>query len=261
MGDTLTREEEQDLFKEITDRMTGAVRSSVTPLVSYREDYVRLAGTGTFLNVGGQLIILTCAHVVDAGGTDFGFFGSNRAIPGGHDVVRADRLDAALLRIPEFVWTREPHDASIIPAEYLAKKHDHVENELFFLSGFAGENSNYGFGSTNGTATCYCTQINKEAPVEPNFFSLHWKPGELNTTPATDPEVARYIKTEDPHGFSGALVWNTNFIRAYNEGREWSARDARITGLITSWDMATESIVARRIEAVSEWLSKAATPA
>jgi hypothetical protein len=260
VGKTLTPEEEQELFKVITDRMTAAVRSSVTPLMSESQDHVRLEGSGTYLNVAGQLIILTCAHVTDAGGTDFGFFGSSRVIPGGADVVRADKLDAAFLRIPAFVWTCEPHDASIIPVEYMAKRHDYVENELFFLIGFAGENSNFAFESMQGTATCYCTQINKEAPVEPNFFSLYWRPGTLNTTPATDPEVAKYIRTDDPHGFSGAVVWNTNFIRAYKEGREWSPHDARITGLVTSWDMATESIVARRIEGIHEWLFNATIP-
>lgn len=257
MSEKLSAEEVQSLFKQVTDVMIGAVRSSATALISENEAHVRLQGSGTFVNIKGRRVILTCAHVTDAGGTDFGFFGSRRMIPGERDVVRAEKYDAAFINVAPEVWQREPHDATAIPVSCFADRHEPVENELFFMMGFAGENSHFAFESMQGTATCYCTQINKDVPSEERFFSLYWKPGKIEPTGGTDPELAKYIKTEDPRGFSGAAVWNTGFIRAYHEGRVWSPDDARITGLVTRWDMATESLVARRIEDVREWVSSA----
>ena len=254
MSEFLTAEEEQTLFKIVTDMMIQAVRPSATALVSENDDVVRLEGSGTFISVADRLIVLTCAHVTNCGGTDYGFYGSTRMFSGKGSVIQSSRIDVALIEVPFEVWRDNAADTVAIPMESLADSHDRVDNELFFMTGFAGENSRFAFESIEGTATGYCTQINRDAPAERHFFSLYWKPGFIQPTPGTDLGVAKYTKAEDPRGFSGACVWDTGFIRAYQAGRPWAPTDARVAGLVTSWDMTTESLVARRIEDVRAWI-------
>lgn len=253
-GEFLTADEFNEMTTAVTDAMVAAFRTTTTPLSSSDEDFVRLVGTGTFFGIDGLRVILTCRHVVIDGGVEYGFFGSPEIFVAGNQVVTADNLDSALINIPDFIWDRQSHQAHLLSRAAFAQKHDPVENEVFFVCGFASENSHFGFGQLVSTATGYGVQINKAAAFEDRFFYLTWRPGEHLVTPETDPGVARDSRAEEPHGFSGAVVWDTGFVRAYSAERDWTPADARITGLITSWDQRSHSLVARRIEDVLLWM-------
>jgi hypothetical protein len=70
--------------------------------------------------------------------------------------------------------------------------------------------------------------------------------------PKTCPASATH---EDPHGFSGSLVWNTQYVEKSATGAEWSPDDAVITGLLQWHIPERKTVVALRVEHIRTWLS------
>lgn len=155
-------------------------------------------------------------------------------------------IDPAVWHLPAL----QPHEAGAVPESRLAAAHAPVDNELLFFKGFAGEGSKFLFNTLLAGSTSY---TGKAVPLpmgwgdERFHFAIDYRP-DLATS--LDPGYG----LPQPKGFSGSLVWNTNFVRAVTTGHEWKPEYAEVTGIVWGWPSSAACIIATRIEYVRSFL-------
>jgi hypothetical protein len=89
--------------------------------------------------------------------------------------------------------------------------------------------------------------------LHPNYFLLIYSPEKAQWV---DP--GNKVGLSDPHGLSGALVWNTRRIECLAQNKEWTPDLAQVTGLLCRWDSPTSTVMAVRIEVVLDFLMRRA---
>jgi len=138
-----------------------------------------------------------------------------------------------------------------LPVERLALRHEPVTEEFLFTMGYSGERSYFSpsLGTLFTIGTPYVTQESKTPPqwLHKMSFAMPYAPAQARSL---DPKSKGL---PDPHGFSGAPVWDTKFRQCSLENRRWQAEYSRITGIVFSWDSSTAHIIAIRIEYVREF--------
>lgn len=151
--------------------MQSFVAPYVTPISKViSDDEGRLLGTGSYIEMLGQRLLITNEHNVKAlethslglqlHGND-GVFKLHNSAPG-----LALPVDCAYSLISDHIWSTQaelqPHQARAVPGSRIAIAHMPVENELLFFRGYAGENSKFYFDTLLSTATSYLT---RETPL------------------------------------------------------------------------------------------------
>lgn len=243
---------------QVTDAMSEWVRSTLTPLSSSsQEDGAILRGTGSFIRFDGMMFILTCKHVANQGAEDFGFYGDDDVCKLKDSWIRAPgALDAAIMPVPEGVSNLHSHKAKWVDFSEFAEKFEPTQREILFFHGFARENAMFvrslDYHFMNGLG--YSTQQNEAFQREDRFFYLHWNPTKTQSTRGTTEEATKKVKHDSADGYSGSLVWDTGYVRARQEGRDWDPEQARVCGQLVTWDSPNVQLVARRIEDVNKWL-------
>jgi hypothetical protein len=163
-------------------------------------------------------------------------------------------VDAAFAVIDDAAWRARSHPAQPVPYSRFASRHAPADRaEILFFRGFSGENARYAFGlhQTNGTG--YATQ-EKEDSGDAQIFELFWEPENIDLTSQTSPEAAAEMKFEEANGFSGSLVWNTQYVEVTRQGDRWTPEHAVVTGLLRRWDKDTRTLLAWRVEHLRAWL-------
>jgi len=234
--------------------MTQAVEPTIASISRpVAIDEGELVGTGTYLGLLGQPYLLTNEHVAR-----FQRINGLGHLPrqGGdyHRIANPFQcvpkpLDAALARMDQ--GTFQVGDRHCVAPEYIAERFDTPENELLFLIGFPGELSRMSAfaGGLLSRAVPYLTrQASLPAGYDsPTSFALHYpydkllikSDGKSGTLP-------------DPPGLSGSAVWATGVIATGM--KNWSPSQARIVGLVHSWELDNHTLVATKIEFIREFL-------
>lgn len=248
----------ESTIEEVTEAMRNHVRPFVTPLSMDRpmSNKVTLEGTGSYVLLGGNRVVITCEHVAKRGDLNLGFYGSPDVFGyRGPWFMDPPPVDLALAPVTDAVWAKTPHQAATIPYERFAERHAISERaELLFFLGFAGENSAYGFGHFESPGSAYLSQEKTETG-NAKYFEMFWKPKDIQYTADTTPEEQARVKHGDARGLSGTLVWNTRFVEVSSAGRDWSPNDAVVTGMVQRWDDVTETLLVHRVEHIRTWIS------
>jgi hypothetical protein len=220
-----------------------------------------LLGTGSYVMLGGYRIILTCEHVARIGEVNCGLYGDDEAFGyRGHWFAEPEPVDLALAPAADSMWLKNRHQAGAIPIDRFAQKHVICDPaELLFFLGFAGENSNYGFGVFSPTGSAYMSQ-EKTGTGDENHFEMFWQPKETQYSADTTEEERELARHEDARGFSGSLVWNTRYFDVTRAGTQWRPADAVITGMVQRWDMASQTLLVYRVEHIRKWLQEDTAP-
>lgn len=241
--------------RAVTQQMLAHTRPFVTALGSPTQSTVRLVGTGSYIQVEEHRLLVTCEHVARIQPMHYRFWGSKDVFEHtGPWCLERHPFDAACARLSDKGWEACEYSADAVPYGRFAKKHQIIEQaELLFFRGFSGENADYGFGihQTNGTG--YCSQ-EKAFSGDRQLFELFWEPQRTEIAADVSEKAEVEIKYEDAHGFSGSLVWNTRYLETRNKGREWSPKDAVITGLLRRWAPDTRTLLVWRVEHFRAWL-------
>ena len=242
----------------VTESMKAHTRAFVSPLSTENEREVRHVGTGSFLCLGARRMLLTCEHVATEGPINFSLHGSGNVFSATSPFCEEKLLDVAFVPVSDAVWAACEHEAKGIPAERVAGKHQpSCREEMFFFHGFAGENSHYGFGTMESTASAYVTQQSADALEEGRIFELFWEPQETTFVESASVEVRKTVRITDPGGFSGSIVWNTRYREVTLAGQCWTPQHAVISGLLKRWDTATKTLLVTRIEHLRDFLQAA----
>ncbi len=166
-----------------------------------------------------------------------------------------DPLDAAFAPITDVAWNVIQHDAASVPYERFGVKH-HVadRSELLFLRGYARENAHYGLGIHEANGSGYCCQEKVIPGPDPKIFEIFWEPDKTEFTDGTSAQSRANMRFEDPHGFSGSLVWNSRYIERTTAGETWTPEDAVVTGLLRRFDPSSKTLLVLRIEHLRTWI-------
>jgi hypothetical protein len=209
----MTPSEWKKICNNVTDAMVNHTRPFVTPLSTSDNENVRLVGSGSYVKVGNHRILLTCEHVARVTPMEYRFNGSDSVFRHSRSITMEKfPIDAAFATISDVAWNKEQHKGMEIPYEKFSLNHRVADrSELLFFRGYAGENARYGFDihETNGSG--YCSQEKVVCEPDQRMFEIFWEHEKIEFTESTPQENRANIKHEDPHGFSGSLVWNTRY--------------------------------------------------
>jgi hypothetical protein len=213
-------------------------------------------GSGLYLALRKAVYLLTNEHVAR----------SIKVHPLGHQLaaneyavrvsnavqVARSPYDLAVTRIDPQTWSDAKNQRLALPIERVALKHEPVDEEFLFTMGYSDERSYFSptLETLFSRGTPYLTQASKAPPawLSDMCFAMPYAP---DLARSMDPK-GRGLP--NPHGLSGAPVWDTNFRRCNLEPRPWKAEYAQVTGVVFSWDPSTAHVIAIRVEYVREFL-------
>ncbi|MDX7900127.1 hypothetical protein [Aeromonas media] len=238
-----------------------------------------LHGTGSYFEVDGNIFLLTCEHVgkfITDAELCASFNGSEAAfsLPNTFSSLLYP-ADIAITAITKNTWESIPHSARTIPYAHFAEKHDPIDNELMYVSGYPGELSRVwpamnpeSVDDVDGAGIQYCTAISLICEINDVFDHVM---NQDNPQPLEDmhfllpytPEFATYMNDERDNilprapGLSGSLVWNTRYREIKRAGGIWKPSDARVTGII--WGNSTKAgvLVATPVEYIRQLIELA----
>lgn len=216
-----------------------------------------MGGSGTYVETpqANKPVVLTCEHVMCLQPQKHWPDGTPEPVVLSGQVF-SDRhpKDAAILRFYETDWL-ELANARAVPFDRFAAKHAPVADEVLFFYGVAGENTRSAYGYQR-LSTGYSTQ-EKRNTGDDEIFEMFWEPEHIEVSSQAPAEVRADIKSDDPGGFSGSVVWNTRFVELGCDLSHWSPADAVVTGLLRRWDPNSRTLLVWRAEHLTSWLPSA----
>lgn len=121
-----------------------------------------------------------------------------------------------------------------------------MRTELLTFAGFAGDNTNFVYGTLQAEATC-STSREVSLPEDDERFDARFHFG-LDYRPDRATRVSGNKDLPRPPGLSGSTVWNTGVVEAKRKGISWTPDFARVTGVIWGWPSNHGCLVATRGE-------------
>lgn len=254
-----TEDEWNAALPDVVRRMTDFLGPYRTPVYEDCGSYGKGWGSGSYIQLGSQIFILTNEHVsqVRSAGKllTYQFFGQDdiRRIVGSHLEYPAP-IDLGLLPVDGAAWLDPDNSSKAIEIEQIAFAHMPVPGELLTFTGFAGDKVDFYFDTLCAEGTCYTAREIKlphHADIDPRFhFGMDYRPN-LSTT------ILGTSGLPSPPGLSGSTIWNTAFVEAKMRGLEWTPEMARVTGIVWGWPSSDGCLVATRVEYLRAFLLNA----
>ncbi|WP_316173350.1 MULTISPECIES: hypothetical protein [unclassified Bradyrhizobium] len=247
---------DEDLHK-VMRRMLDSSSCFTTPIsISLNNDMTgKHLGTGSFVDIGPIAVLLSCEHVLGFRRTNrlaHRFLGRDHYfLIDGAGAYAPEPVDAAVAVVSREAFEEPWCRSRAIPLDRFAAKHDPEPDEIFFVHGFAVENSQFVYDTLRTDGTAYlCREV--PLPGDPRMipevhFALEYR-RDIAVRSFGDHDLP------DPHGMSGSVVWNTKYRQCAVEKREWSPDQAVVTGLLWAWPHESR-IIATRVEYLREFFS------
>ena len=210
-----------------------------------------LAGSGCFIRFNNSTYGLTAGHVLaerHAHGEVLVHSVGNGEPPEVivHPIFESQRgADLSCFKIAD---KAVPRLLGCVATEALVG-YELIADEVLFLQGFSGVKSH---GLSDGHYSEALPYASREGRSTYEWFdpALHIAV-RYSAEGATDAKARRaWLPTA--HGFSGCLLWNTNRMA---KGAEWTPADARVIGVVTTWDQDGQSLIAIRSHVVCTFLA------
>ncbi|MCK1394308.1 hypothetical protein [Bradyrhizobium sp. 1] len=240
--------------------MYEAVSNFTVPIaLSMNDKGGKHLGTGSFVGLGGTTALVSCEHVLGKRKNNIlthWVRDQDRYIAiDGPEAYIVEPIDAAAAGISPVLWDEHWRKSDAIPEDRLAIVHDAVPNELFFVFGFAEENSEFFFDTLRVDGTAYLCREAK-LPSQPRLDQqIHFEL-EYNRDLAT--KVFGDHDLPNPSGMSGSLVWNTRFMECAMVGKDWTPGYSDVAGMVWFWN-ENDVIAATRVEYIRSFLLRVAT--
>lgn len=254
-----TEAEWQDALPTVARSMTNLLSAHRAPIFKDHVDYGEGWGSGSFLQLGHRVFVLTNEHVSSARTPNQPLSSQLYQqediwqFSGDHIGCRWP-FDLALLPVPDAMWATE-HGSLAINVEQITMAHNPVEGELLAFTGFAGERVQFHFGTLFSEAIC-STARETTLPADDRFCSrFHFG---IDYRPDLAEDVIGSKGLPLPPGLSGSTVWDTRFVATKMAGQEWTPELARVTGVVWGWPSDHGCLVASRAEYVRSFLLGAA---
>lgn len=206
-------------------------------------------GTGTIIELGGRVLLVTAEHVISQieakGYLGVAFSnGNNKAYtcaPG--PFIKHPPIDVAFVCIPRPELPAS--DRLVCPERLIGRSSTGVEKDLLFIDGFPGNDSKFwqllkGIRSKTFTFAAYAG-VSKWAAFDPAIhFAIRFEPNHCIGIDGKSADMPI-----PPDGLSGTAVWN---MRRKEVGPNWTPEDGRVVGIVQRWDPDGQCLIATRIE-------------
>lgn len=231
--------------------MTEFIKPYVTPISrALSQDEGEHLGSGSYFELENKKYIITNEHVakyLNMNSLTHQFWGNENIFRLINPLIAVPYpTDVAISKIEEKIWSFCEHKALAIPSNIFEQKHNPLQGEFLFWSGYSGERAKFIFGHMVSRGTPYLTQEcnfpNDFDDANPKFhFLLHYRPD-------LEKSIVGNSHLPNPHGFSGSLVWNTKRLECIHTGKKWSPELAKITGIVWGWSSSHACILATKVE-------------
>ena len=254
-----TKEEWDAAVPFVVKEMTEHLRAFRTPIFKNMGEYCDGWGTGSYLQIGKRVFVLTNEHVAKARSSNqliHQFVGDETFQPVvGNHIAKCLPHDLALLPVNEKSWKIPNRKSKSIPLDRISPAHNPVPTEIMTFTGFSGQEAKFYFNTMNYTGTCYTS---REVPLpQDERFSSQFHFG-LDYRPDLATQVIGNKGLPVPPGLSGSTVWNTRFVETRIAGQEWKPDLAVVTGVVWGWPSGAGCLVATRAEYLQVFLREAA---
>jgi hypothetical protein len=251
----MKEEDKSKIVSSILSRVMAAVRLHVIAVAGmYSHEAGDVEGTGTIIELGGHVLLVTAEHVLSQiaakgyVGISFSNGDGKRYAQVLHPFSTNAQLDVACVKIPR---PRQPDSDRLACPETLIESSVNLsEKDLLFIYGFPGNSSRFsaflkGIRSKSLTYAAYAG-MSEDPWFDPSMhLAIKYDPKHFiggDGLPADFPL---------PDGLSEATVWK---IPRLEEQGTWASQDARIVGVIQRWDSTGRFVIATRIEHVLPFL-------
>lgn len=240
-------ESERALF-QATDGLVPRICPSLSQVIGCPDPgFGRLIGTASFLQLRNGIFLLTAAHVA----RQVSKYPIRAFSKRSHEIIDGTNLPFIFHPNRDYdlaAWAINATSAEILPAQSIVKEDFNSESgdlaDILVMAGYPGKFSRYtSFGEIlSSTIQPYGTvQGISELPFyDPRCHFVIEYPLEGQKTSKGDP-----VELPPPRGYSGSLIWKSNRVARSSE--DWQASDARIVGLVHTWDPEKQSLLATRV--------------
>ena len=228
----------------------------ITPVSRALEHtYGEVEGSGTFVELRGISYTLTNEHVARARM----FYPLAHFLGNGELAARivhpfqciTEPTDIAIARIDREVLaigTKRP-----VPAARIDPSFQPADGEILFMHGFPGLQSHFSAmyrGLLTRTFPYAVDVASLPQGYDPDlYFALSYPPyGNVKTFEGRETDLP------NPEGLSGAVVWDTKFVRTC---AGWTPGHAKVAGVVFGWNQPNHCLIATKIEIVRHFLLKA----
>jgi hypothetical protein len=263
---SMSEEQINKLFSEVQFGMTRHVTPSLTELYFPNPNNPEKLenGTGTFVEVDGNKLLLTNDHVILNKSLHHSFNESENyfwAAPQRYGVEKP--IDVGVAKVDAQLWALHGANCRAIGFERFAERHETVQHEILWIAGYPGERVKQ-FDSLQ-LSVCEATptqeylfhdNVQPHEEFDPQFhFAVYYSPA--NAKPILDAYGSTSPGRSNPHGLSGSLVWNTRRLECFYAGHPWSPGLAVVTGIVWGWPNSIY-LIATKVEHFREILRELA---
>ena len=250
------------LFLEVQERMAKHLEPSLSEMYypsGSSPDYME-NGTGAFVDVEGIKLLVSNDHVITKVGLHHSFFGFNRFVYAATQRYGLEEpVDIGAGEVPENLWERFGSQASAIPFQRFAERHQTVPHEILWTAGYPGARVKQFANLTLAVCQALPTQeylfhdgVEPHEKFDPVYhFAVGYSPEKAEPFDTSRPSTSPGLS--DPHGLSGSLVWNTRRLECFYANQPWDPSSAVVTGIVWAWPRSNY-LIATKIEHVREFL-------
>lgn len=249
----------------VVDQMGDLVDTLVCEITKIKPGDVRRPpgdhhGTGWLVEKDGIPHLCTCEHVaVDQASATLGYscFGGDRGVSVGTPfILYPHPLDFAIAPLTRS-WAKVQHKGACVPKTQVASRHKPVDGEYLYVYGFPGADAYPGFEQHNSQGLgVFSHQVpydpvlaTEDPPADPQFhICVAWNPEHAEAMTKTSGTLSK------PPGMSGSPLWNTRYKEVTESGGTWTARDARLTGIVWGASSKAGALIATPIEHIRHFL-------
>ncbi|MES2299940.1 MAG: hypothetical protein V4582_23070 [Pseudomonadota bacterium] len=264
--ETIPDEQLRSLFEEVQQGMAQLLVPSLVeayyPSAS-NADFME-NGTGAFVEVSGVRLLVSNDHVIEKEGLHHSFFGFDRFVPAASQRYGLGApIDVGAATVSPSVWAQNGTQASSVPFQRFADRHETVPHEILWMAGYPGARvrqlGNYSYSVCQALPTqeyLFHEGAEPHEKFDPDYhFAIAYSPERAQ--PFETSGSSRSPGLSDPHGLSGSLVWNTRRLECFYTNQPWSPNLAVVTGIVWAWPKSNY-LIATRVEHIRQFLLDAA---
>ncbi len=254
-------EQIRSMFREVQLGMAEHVKASLSEIFfpKVKGSDILENGTGAFVDVDGEKVLLSNDHVIKNEGLRHSFPNHDRYVLGTYrKYAVGEPFDVGASKIIDDTWAMYGDDAFAIPLSRFALKHVTHPHEILWTAGYPGARVRQ-LAATYAVAQVLSTQehIFRDGEVPHELFDpvYHFGVG-------YSPERAQRIDEStaprspglsNPPGLSGSLVWNSRRLECFYDDRPWDPSIALVTGIIWGWP-SRDYLIATKVEHFRDFL-------
>lgn len=259
---TMPDEQVRTLFLEVQEGMAKHLAPCLVEVYfpsASNPDFME-NGTGAFVDVESTKLLVSNNHVINKSGLHHSFFGFDRFISAAAQRYGLEApIDVGAGKVPDNLWAQYGSQASSIPFQRFADRHQTVPHEFLWMAGYPGARIKQLAVGTFSVCQALPTQeylfhddVEPHEKFDPVYhFAVGYSPEGAQSFDTSCSSSSPGLS--DPHGLSGSLVWNTRRLECFYANQPWYPSLAVVTGIVWAWPKSNY-LIATKVEHIRQFL-------